>query len=70
MQKMEFREDWRLRIDALQKEYLSYETDLRDRIRLKEEAALKSIQAQEMEIQERNQRRRMESLSGKVLPLA
>ena len=59
-------EDWRVKIDTLQKENLSYETDLRERIRIKEEEAIRNVRVQEMEIQERNQKRRMQSLSGKL----
>jgi hypothetical protein len=53
-------ENWRERIDSLQKEHLSYEYELRQKMRDKEEQALRSVQAQELEIRERN-RMRMQS---------
>jgi hypothetical protein len=51
-------ENWRHQISVLQRENLSCEQELRGRLRVKEEEALRSMQAQELEIKERNRIRR------------
>jgi hypothetical protein len=39
-------DDWRIKINALQREHLSYETELREKMRVKEEQSLRSIRTQ------------------------
>ena len=51
-------ESWRHQIGVVQRENLSYEQELRERLRVREEEALRSMQAQELEIKERNRMRR------------
>ncbi len=59
MQKRQVGEDWRSRIQSLQKEYLSYEWELKEKLRQKEEHTLREVQIQEQQMHDRNQRRRM-----------
>lgn len=59
MQKRQAGEDWRSRIQSLQKEYLSYEWELKEKLRQKEEHTLREVQIQEQQMHDRNQRRRM-----------
>lgn len=38
--------DWRAKIEVLQREHLSYDTELRDKMRVKEEASLRNVEVQ------------------------
>lgn len=58
VQRRQAGENWRQQISVLQRETFSYEQELRGRLRVKEEEALRSMQAQELEIKERNRVRR------------
>jgi hypothetical protein len=48
IQRRQTGDDWRVKIETLKREHLSYETDIREKIRAKEEHALRNIQTQEL----------------------
>jgi hypothetical protein len=58
VQRRQAGENWRQQISLMQRETVSYEQELRDRLRVREEEALRSMQTQELEIKERNRIRR------------
>lgn len=39
-------EDWRVKIEALKREHLSYENDIREKMRVREEQSLRNVQTQ------------------------